>query len=84
MLERQKQAGFGVIHEEEYKISDKIKELKLCLQNNETLIFNQVFSFQKPKGELIALFIAMLEILKQGLALLNQSGEIWVIQGVKE
>ncbi len=84
VLERQKQAGFGVIHEEEYKISDKIKELKLCLQNNETLIFNQVFSFQKPKGELIALFIAMLEILKQGLALLNQSGEIWVIQGVKE
>lgn len=83
-LERQKYAKVRFIHEEDYKVSDKIKELKLSLQNNQTLYFDQVFSFHKPKGELIALFIAMLEILKQGLALLNQSGDNWLIQGIKE
>lgn len=80
VLERQKQLQIHFIQEEDYKISDKIKELKLSLGRQSSLAFNDIFSFNKPKGELIALFIAMLEIFKQGLAKLDQSGDEWIIQ----
>ncbi|MCH9632841.1 MAG: Segregation and condensation protein A [Chlamydiae bacterium] len=80
VLERQKQSDLKFIEEEDYKISDKIKEFKKNLLESNSLNFHNIFSIHKPKGELIALFIALLEILKQGLASLDQSEDQWVIK----
>lgn len=80
VLERQKLANVQFIHEEDYRVSDKIKELRHSLQEKNTLVFDEVFSFRKSKGELIALFIALLEILKQGWGHLDQSNDQWVIR----
>jgi len=83
VLEKKKRSDIKFINEEDYKISDKIKELKNELKNSRTLLFEDIFSFKKPKGELIALFIALLEILKQGVACLNQTYNQWVIESQK-
>ncbi len=80
VLEKQALAKTNFIEEEDYKISDKIKELKSNLSQLKKISFFEVFSYKKPKGELIALFIALLEILKQGWALLNQSQDQWYIE----
>lgn len=80
VLEKKRLSETLLIEEEDYKISDKIKEIKKALKEFKRLIFDDIFSFKKPKGELIALFIALLEILKQGAALLNQSKNEWVIE----
>lgn len=83
VLEKRKLSGIRVIDEEDYKISDKIKELRGKLKESSFLLFEEIFSLKKPKGELIALFIALLEILKQGYASLNQSENQWVIEPKK-
>lgn len=80
VLQKQKEMQIKFIEEEDYKVSDKIKELRKELTCSSSLRFYDVFSIQKPKGELIALFIALLEILKQGYATLDQSESQWMIQ----
>jgi segregation and condensation protein A len=80
VLEKKRLSDTRFIEEEDYRVSDKIKELKTCLKQSKYLVFEEVFSYKKPKGELIALFIALLEILKQGNARLNQSENQWIIE----
>lgn len=80
VLEKKRLSDIRLIEEEDYRVSDKIKELKNFLKQSNRLIFDEIFSFKKPKGELIALFIALLEILKQGNAKLNQSENQWIIE----
>jgi len=83
VLERRKESNLKFIEEEDYKVSDKIKELKKSLSTTKSLNFYEIFSIKKPKGELIALFIALLEILKQGFAKLSQQDDEWVINSSK-
>ncbi len=83
VLERRKKSDLKFIEEEDYKVSDMIKELKKKLSTSKALNFYELFSIQKPKGELIALFIALLEILKQGFAKLDQQDDEWVINSSK-
>lgn len=80
VLEKKRALETKLITEEEYRVPDKIKEIKHLLTSQERAPFFEVFSFTKPKGELIALFIALLELLKQGFATLNQNQDQWMIE----
>lgn len=80
VLEKKKLKEKGLIYEEEYRISDKIKEWKSMLKTNPSISFYSVFDIQKPKGELITLFLALLEILKNGVALICERQNTIYIQ----
>ncbi|MCB1136071.1 MAG: segregation/condensation protein A [Chlamydiia bacterium] len=56
----------GLIHEEEYRVGDKIKWLKHLVEQRDRIPFNEVFSPSRPKGELIVTFLAVLELMKLG------------------
>lgn len=83
VLEKKRHSDIRLIDEEDYRVSDKIKEIKQILKSCKSKFFEEIFCYKKPKNELIALFIALLELLKQGFAKLNQSQEQWVIESTK-
>lgn len=56
----------GTIHEEEWKVSDKITYLKIQLQLHQKLLFNKVFDLSMYREELIVTFLALLEMMKSG------------------
>ena len=56
----------GVIQEEEWKVSDKIFSIRHLLQNQKRITFEFLFSQEKPRGELIVTFLALLEMMKGG------------------
>ncbi len=58
----------GIIHEEIWRVSDKIKTLRYMLQEHKTLLFMQVFTSEKSREELIVTFLALLELMKGGEA----------------
>lgn len=58
----------GTIHEEEWKVSDKIKTLRQMLKKDQTLIFHVVFNPKMSRIELIVTFLALLEMMKSGEA----------------
>lgn len=62
----------GVIEEEDWKVSDKIKELRRVLILENKIPLTSLFHIEQSKGELIALFLALLELMKLG--------EIWVVK----
>jgi segregation and condensation protein A len=58
----------GIIHEEEWKVSDKIKFLRQMLHKNKTAAFTHVFQSGMGRIELIVTFLALLEMMKSGEA----------------
>jgi Uncharacterized conserved protein len=56
----------GTIHEEEWKVSDKIKVLKQLLNKSQRLLFFDVFNSNMSRIELIVTFLALLEMMKSG------------------
>jgi segregation and condensation protein A len=58
----------GVIHEEEYRVADKIRWIRKELKQGLRLPFQDIFSPQRPKAELIVHFLALLELMKEGIA----------------
>jgi len=56
----------GVIHEEIWRVSDKIKALRYLLLEQKTILFENVFNPEKSKEELIVTFLALLELMKAG------------------
>jgi len=56
----------GIISEEEWKVSDKIKSLKLLINKYKSLAFNEVFNVTMSRAELIVTFLALLELMKAG------------------
>jgi segregation and condensation protein A len=56
----------GIIHEEEWKVSDKIFVIRELLRNEKRVIFGLLFPEEKPRSELIATFLALLEMIKGG------------------
>jgi segregation and condensation protein A len=54
------------IHEELWKVSDKIAHLRETLITERKIAFNRFFSSDKPKVELIVTFLAVLELMKIG------------------
>jgi segregation and condensation protein A len=54
------------IHEETWRVSDKINLLRNLLKTDRKIGFEKVFSRDKPKVELIVTFLAVLELMKIG------------------
>lgn len=58
----------GIIHEEEWKVSDKINELSEWLERHKKINFKKVFNHLMGRMELIVTFLALLEMMKSGEA----------------
>jgi segregation and condensation protein A len=58
----------GTIHEEEWKVSDKIDHLRNWLNKQKKLDFTTVFNSDLSRIELIVTFLALLEMMKSGQA----------------
>lgn len=58
----------GTIHEEEYRVSDKIRLIKSLLKTEGRIPFAVLFSCEMCKEELIVTFLGILELMKIGVA----------------
>jgi segregation and condensation protein A len=57
---------------DEILVSDKIEYITEMLKESEFIIFNQIFSKKASKGEIIASFLAVLEMSKTGIIRVQQ------------
>lgn len=62
----------GTIHEDSWKVSDKINHLRDLLKSDRKVGFERFFSGDKPKAELIVTFLAVLELMKTGEAFVGR------------
>jgi segregation and condensation protein A len=72
---------------EETSIEDKIEMLKQKIAENETVAFQDLFEEGTSVIDLIATFLALLEILRMGLVRVKQAkpfSQIWICRAVKE
>lgn len=58
----------GHVHEENFRVSDKIRMIRQILRRGENILFGQLFTPEKCKDELIVTFLAILELMKIGEA----------------
>lgn len=56
----------GTIHEEEWRVSDKIKLIRQLLKVPKRIGFEILFSSERSRTELIVTFLAVLELMKMG------------------
>lgn len=61
---KRKKEDKGIIHEETYLISDKIDEITKLINIQNRIGFFDLFTTNKPRGELIVTFLAILELMK--------------------
>lgn len=75
----------GKIHEEIWKVSDKIIHIRSLLKAEKKLLFSSIYTPEKSKGELIVIFLAMLELMKIGDCFVGKelnSGQIYIFEGL--
>jgi segregation and condensation protein A len=75
-------ADKGKIEEEEWRVNDKIKYIRNLFQKSEKILFKELFTPEKQKGELIVTFLAVLELMKLGEGAVvksQETGEIVII-----
>lgn len=65
LLERSKEYR-GVIEEEEWRVSDKLALIRAKVETCKNIFFEELFSLECSKEELIVLFLAILELMKLG------------------
>lgn len=65
----------GKITEEEWKVSDKIRALRLMLKETPEWNFSTLFHSELSKMELIVIFLAVLELMKLGELIFEQNNE---------
>lgn len=58
----------GLIHEEVWRVSDKIRALRYQINECKSIPFVEVFTSEKSREELIVTFLALLELMKNGEA----------------
>lgn len=58
----------GIIHEEFWRVSDKIKAIRNFIATMQVIPFELLFSAEKSREELIVTFLALLELMKMGEA----------------
>ena len=63
VLEKAK-GGVGVVEEEEWRVSDKMGQIRNALKNAGSIPFETLFSEECTRPELIVLFLAVLELMK--------------------
>lgn len=72
-------ANRKTIKEETWKVSDKITEIKKALGSKQSIPFHELFNYECCKEELIALFLALLELIKHGfIQILKEHNTIMV------
>jgi segregation and condensation protein A len=72
---------------DETSIEDRMEILKQRLESGNVLAFEELFTGQTSAAELIVTFLALLEILRLGLATVKQTrsfGRIWIHGALKE
>ncbi len=75
------------VEAEETSIEEKIEILKQKIAENEMVAFQDLFEDGSSAVDLIATFLALLEILRMGLATVKQAkpfSQIWIRRAVKE
>lgn len=71
----------GKIAEEEWKVSDKIRDLRHLLKEAAEIEFSSLFHSELSKMELIVIFLAVLELMKLGELIFEQtSGRTYFYQ----
>ena len=65
-------SDFGKIEREEFSINDKIKYIKNLSQTSKVLSFKELLEKTSSKQEIIATFLAILELIKMGLIQIKQ------------
>jgi segregation and condensation protein A len=63
---QQTAASKGQIHEESWRVSDKVKWIRLSIRSQHKMAFKVLFSVEKSRPELIVTFLAVLELMKIG------------------
>lgn len=56
----------GHVEEEPWRVSDKIKSIRLLLKGHQQIGFEKLFCRERQRGELIVTFLAILELMKIG------------------
>ncbi|GAB4231750.1 MAG: segregation/condensation protein A [Chlamydiales bacterium] len=70
----------AVIKEEEWRVIDKIAELRELIQKDRRVELIFFFSVTKSKGELITAFLALLEMMKLAeVAVIEEQTNYWII-----
>jgi len=78
------------VHEvsaEQLSVADRINQILIALQGQQSLAFTELFSAQVSRHEVVVTFLAMLELVKLRLVRLLQSqrfGAIWLTPAVAE
>lgn len=70
----------SLIHDEEWHVAPKINWLQNFLTQNKKILFSEVFTEHKCRGELIVCFLALLELLKlQKLQVAKENNLLYII-----
>ncbi len=70
----------GLIHEEEWKVSDKIKSIRQLLKEHKKMDFDVLFNPELSRAELIVTFLALLELMKMGdVCVVLQNGIVTIM-----
>ncbi len=83
ILARSKE-GRGKIHEETWRVSDKILQIRRQIKEGGRIAFGALYSTEKGKEELIVTFLAMLELMKIGDCFVGRetgSGTVFIYEG---
>jgi segregation and condensation protein A len=79
-----KTAEIRTISDESFKIEERISYLRESFKKSKTLFFDDIFSSSKSKDELIATFLAVLQLLKgQELKVTNQDNRLQFTHGTR-
>ncbi len=60
-----------VVHEEQWRVSDKIKLVKAMLKDSPKVSLDLLFTPEHPRVELIVTFLALLELMKEGIIMIH-------------
>lgn len=80
VLERKKLLSIQTIDEESYRVRDMMTYLKNLLKEKFRLSFHELFDIKESKLKLITLFLALLELMKNGIAQVVSEGEDLIIE----
>ena len=86
VLKEVPKSTFHEVVGDEFKVSDKIHDILHTLVENTTILFSKLFKGAKNKSEIVAIFLAILELVKIKEIAIKQSdhfGEIEVMRSIE-
>ncbi len=80
VLERSRSEPQKTIHAEKWDVAGKILWLRHTLKEQKKMLFLNLFSSERARGELIVLFLALLELMKhQELKVVRESDLVYIV-----